>query len=299
MTTTYIVYADGACSGNPGPGGWAFEIQTPDGKMFEASGGSSDTTNNIMELTAAAAALEKFADEGFFMLPGDIVMRLDSQYVLDGLFKWLAGWKAKGWKTAGKKPVKNRDLWERLDAAHSRLVSLGFTFTSQWVKGHDGEPGNERVDTAAQAQRDYYMAMPKSEIVSEMATSAGIPVTDVPASRPTADFMGMPEFDGQDLETPTGAPVGYNNAGFDQMTPLGDSSEYPEPLGSIYDKVAAVHPSRMKSAPRGKSMMVPAEVHPGQVALMRTILDLYASGDYSVKKVVEEIRANAIALGIK
>lgn len=297
MTKTYIVYADGACSGNPGPGGWAFEIQTPDGRFISGANGSSDTTNNIMELTAAAAALETLGTElgiafsvakSDVLAVGEIIMRLDSQYVLDGLFKWLPGWKAKGWKTSGKKPVKNREIWERLDTAYNALREQGYIVTPEWVKGHDGEPGNERVDTAAQEQRDYYMAMPKSDILMEAAAAEGISVTDVPASRATASIIGMPEFDGEDLETPTGAPVGYNNAGFDQMTPLKNPTAMIDPL-SLTSKIGQ----------QGKTMMAPAVVHPGQVDLMRTILDLYASGDYSVKKVIEQIRDNAIALGIK
>jgi ribonuclease HI len=244
MTKQFIIYADGACSGNPGPGGWAFEIQTPDGRVFTGSGGSAATTNNIMELTAAAEALEKLAEEQFFLLADDVLMRLDSQYVLDGLFQWLLGWKAKGWKTASKKPVKNRELWERIDAAYTKLLSTGFALKPDWVKGHDGEPGNERVDTAAQEQRDAFAVAPMTAMVTNAATSMGIPVTDVPLSTPP-------------------------------------------------------QPSDLVGIPAVQAAAAPAEIHPGQVDLMRTILDLHASGDYSIKKVIEQVRANAVALGCR
>jgi len=160
----YIVYADGACSGNPGPGGWAFEIQgglnTGLRESIRESGGSPQTTNNMMELIAATSALHWILNTPGLVV-GEIILCLDSQYVLDGLFKWINSWKAKGWKTSSRKPIKNRELWETLDAVRDELLRRGFTFNPKWVKGHSGEPGNERVDTEAQRMRDAY-ALPGS-----------------------------------------------------------------------------------------------------------------------------------------
>jgi ribonuclease HI len=131
------IYTDGACRGNPGPGGWA-ALLTVDGKEKEISGAETLTTNNRMELLAVIRALESLKR------PVDARVYTDSQYVLKGISEWVANWKARGWKTADKKPVKNQDLWERLDAlAASHRVEW------QWVRGHAGNPGNERVDRLA------------------------------------------------------------------------------------------------------------------------------------------------------
>lgn len=135
-------YTDGACSGNPGPGGWGAILIARDGdavvKERELSGGAALTTNNKMELMAAIAALEALAG------PSKITVVTDSSYVKDGITKWIFGWKSRGWKTAAKKPVKNEDLWKRLEAATTR-----HDVTWEWVKGHAGHPENERADELA------------------------------------------------------------------------------------------------------------------------------------------------------
>lgn len=131
------IYTDGACSGNPGPGGWG-AIMRWRGTEKELSGGEAMTTNNRMELMAAIAALESLKRR----VPVDLTT--DSNYVRDGITKWLRGWKAKGWRTADNKPVKNQDLWERLDAA-AREHDVAW----HWVKGHAGHPENERADELA------------------------------------------------------------------------------------------------------------------------------------------------------
>ena len=134
-----VAFTDGACSGNPGPGGWG-AILTFNGEERELSGGEAETTNNRMELMAAISALEALKR------PSAILIVTDSKYVLDGLTKWIKGWKARGWKTADGKPVKNQDLWLRLDAAtHTHKVKW------EWVRGHDGHEGNERADALARA----------------------------------------------------------------------------------------------------------------------------------------------------
>jgi len=133
---------DGACSGNPGPGGWGALIRFEDGSVEEFGGAEPATTNNRMELQAALAVLERLA--GLPRHP-DLTLRTDSKYLIDGLGAWMAGWKRKGWKTAAGKPVLNQDLWQALDAA--RLPDVPLTY----VKGHSGDPDNDRVDAIAVA----------------------------------------------------------------------------------------------------------------------------------------------------
>jgi ribonuclease HI len=134
-----IVYTDGACKGNPGPGGWGVLLRSGavEKEMF---GGETQTTNNRMELTAVIEALAALKR------PCEVLLYLDSEYVRKGITEWLKGWKAKGWKTAAGQPVKNIDLWQRLDelVAHG-----GHRIHWHWVKGHAGDPGNERADALA------------------------------------------------------------------------------------------------------------------------------------------------------
>ncbi|WP_108262477.1 ribonuclease HI [Mangrovicoccus ximenensis] len=139
-----FAYTDGACSGNPGPGGWGVILIAREGdsvvKERELNGGEADTTNNRMELLAAISALEALSR------PSKLTLVTDSAYVKNGITQWLAGWKRKGWKTAGGSAVKNVDLWKRLDEARAR-----HDVTWEWVKGHAGHPENERADELARA----------------------------------------------------------------------------------------------------------------------------------------------------
>ena len=137
MTPDVVVYTDGACSGNPGPGGWG-AILMWGGHEKELCGGEADTTNNRMELMAAIQALEALKR------PCKIELHTDSQYVKNGITEWIRGWKARGWKTADKKPVKNDDLWKRLDEARLR-----HDVAWRWVKGHSGHELNDRADALA------------------------------------------------------------------------------------------------------------------------------------------------------
>jgi ribonuclease HI len=137
VTPHVVIYTDGACRGNPGPGGWG-AILTMGEREREISGGELATTNNRMELMAAIQALEALTR------PCRVELHTDSQYVRTGVTEWLAGWKARGWKTAAKAPVKNEDLWRRLDEARAR-----HTVDWRWVKGHNGHPMNERADALA------------------------------------------------------------------------------------------------------------------------------------------------------
>lgn len=132
-----LIYADGACKGNPGKGGWGAWLRQGEHER-ELWGGERLTTNNRMELTAVIQALT------VLKRPGDVRVVTDSQYVRQGITVWIHGWKQRGWKTADKKPVKNVDLWQQLDA-----LAQTHQVTWEWVKGHSGDPGNERADALA------------------------------------------------------------------------------------------------------------------------------------------------------
>lgn len=235
----YILCADGACSGNPGPGGYAWELwseeATEGNELTGGAGSSPQTTNNVMELMAARDGIEAVARSG--QIPGQVKLRFDSEYVLKGIFEWMADWKARGWKTSGKKPVKNREIWEEIDRALVDAQSIGFSFEADWVRGHNGDFGNERVDLKAQEMRD------------------------------TARGDARPE------------PVPTHSGGVDLLA-----------LAAAPQEPATI------DAPSG---LPSGEIHPAQVELMRKILDLYGAGDYSVKNVIEQIRANAAALGCR
>jgi ribonuclease HI len=131
------IFTDGACSGNPGPGGWGAILRFGDTER-EICGGEAETTNNRMELMAAIVGLESLTR------PCNVIVYTDSKYVLEGITSWMVNWKSRGWKTATKKPVKNVELWQRLDAAtDSHDISW------QWIKGHTGDEGNEMADALA------------------------------------------------------------------------------------------------------------------------------------------------------
>jgi ribonuclease HI len=146
MARPVMIYTDGSCLGNPGPGGWAAILVYGDVEK-ELSGGEADTTNNRMELMAAIAALEALTR------PVACTITSDSVYLKDGITRWIHGWKKNGWKTAAKKPVKNKDLWERLDTALGR-----HNVSWEWVKGHAGHPMNERCDDLARAEAERIKA---------------------------------------------------------------------------------------------------------------------------------------------
>ena len=137
MTATIEIYTDGACRGNPGPGGWGALLLHGD-RRKTMHGGEPETTNNRMELTAAIEALNALKGAR------DVILHTDSKYVMDGITKWMPAWKKRGWKTANKKPVKNQDLWVLLDAAVSR-----HQIKWNWVRGHTGVDGNEEADALA------------------------------------------------------------------------------------------------------------------------------------------------------
>ena len=137
MTTTVEIYTDGACRGNPGPGGWG-AVLIAGAHRKTLHGGERETTNNRMELKAAIEALNALRSRQ------SVVLHTDSKYVMDGIRSWLPNWKKRGWKTASRKPVKNQDLWQALDAAAAR-----HDVRWVWVKGHNGNPGNEAAGALA------------------------------------------------------------------------------------------------------------------------------------------------------
>lgn len=144
--THVTIYTDGACRGNPGPGGWGVLLQT-DGRERELCGGEPHTTNNRMELTAAIEGLSALRR------PCQVSLYTDSEYVRRGIVEWLDGWKRAGWRTAARKPVKNDDLWRRLDE-----VASTHRVDWHWVRGHAGHPENERADALANQGLDEMLA---------------------------------------------------------------------------------------------------------------------------------------------
>ena len=146
------IYTDGACKGNPGPGGWGVLLQSGEVRK-ELFGGELNTTNNRMEIMAVIEALSALKR------PCHITFYLDSEYVRKGITEWIAGWKARGWRTAAKAPVKNVDLWQRLDAL---VAGSGHRIDWRWVRGHAGDPGNERADALANRGVEQVLAQARS-----------------------------------------------------------------------------------------------------------------------------------------
>jgi len=145
MSGSIMIFTDGAASGNPGPGGWAAVVATPDGHVRELGGGEAHTTNNRMEMTAAIEALRFVRDHS-----APVTIHTDSTYLIKGISGWISGWRRRGWKTSAGEPVKNRELWEALDElTRARPSSARVTWSH--VRGHVGVPGNERVDAIAVA----------------------------------------------------------------------------------------------------------------------------------------------------
>jgi|694.fasta_scaffold07655_4 ribonuclease HI len=167
---------DGACSGNPGPGGWGALLRFSDGSVHELGGAEGATTNNRMELTAALALLRELRE--LPRHPG-LVIRTDSRYLIDGLQKWLPGWKRKGWRTASGGAVLNRDLWEQLDGSRIRGLEL------QHVRGHSGDPDNDRCDAIAVAfSRGQRPQLEVGERLTSAGLEAGRPSAPLPSSPP-------------------------------------------------------------------------------------------------------------------
>lgn len=234
---TYRLIADGACSNNPGNGGYGVQVLQDGANIYRNGGGAASTTNNIMELRGAIDGLVWIANSTD--LPaGKIYLVLDSEYVLNGLKEWLSNWKKNGFKTAARKPVKNQEEWKLLDKAKERLEQKGFELEFNWVKGHNGHHENEEMDSFAVEMRDAYAAHHS--------------LKDTPL--PTL----------LDLDTSKG-------------------------------EVTQVE----KNFPAPREPKIPDEgINQMQIDMMKFILDQYATGNYSVRKALEEIRSQKTALGI-
>lgn len=150
MQRTLVVFTDGGCSGNPGPGGWAFVITEGGAQLLARSGGEQQTTNNRMELTAVIEALESINQLGGAV--GAIEINTDSQYVKNGITQWIHTWKRNGWRTASKDPVKNKEFWVALDALAEKMP-----VTWKWVKGHAGIELNEKCDAMVRQEMDKFL----------------------------------------------------------------------------------------------------------------------------------------------
>jgi iron complex transport system ATP-binding protein len=221
------IYTDGACSGNPGPGGWGALLRIGDAET-ELCGGEPATTNNRMELLAVIEALQALAQ------PVEARVYTDSQYVQKGISEWIHSWKRRGWKTAGKEPVKNEDLWRRLDA-----LASGHKLEWHWVRGHNGHPENERVDALARAGLEQSRRAGKA--VSETKSSAKVePAASVTPSRPILDIQHATVYRGDTCvfsdfsfalqEGEHAAIVGPNGAGKSTLLKLLAGGVHPLPL---------------------------------------------------------------------
>lgn len=164
-----VIFCDGAAKGNPGPGGWGAVVATPDGHVVELGGRDPHTTNNRMELTAAIAALDRVRDDS-----GPVDVYADSTYVIKGIREWIHGWRRRGWVTAEKTPVLNRELWQQLDALVSARPRGSLTW--HYVRGHVGVPGNERVDAIA----DGYARNAQVVLYEGPLTGYDVAIFDVP-----------------------------------------------------------------------------------------------------------------------
>jgi ribonuclease HI len=202
-------YTDGACTGNPGPGGWGTVVYFTDGSVYEMGGGEALSTNNRMELFAAIQALKVLNASG---QTEPVTLYTDSEYVKNGITKWVKGWKKKGWKTAQGKPVLNQDLWEMLDELNSQLVEW------QYVRGHSGNEGNDRCDAIARAfaigkppalEQALDLSTPQS-----VRSATHLPVTGVSDLNTASELayetiqMSLPLSDGAMMDSPVSSPVG-------------------------------------------------------------------------------------------
>lgn len=178
-----IIFCDGACTGNPGPGGWGAVVVTPDGQVTELGGAEAPTTNNRMELTGATQALERLKKH-----PGSVIVFTDSTYVIRGITQWVWGWRQRGWKTAAGGDVVSRDLWERLVRVVSARRELG-TIDWRYVRGHIGTPGNERVDEIAVA----FTKGQKLNLFSGPLLRYQIPIHDLPEQEPLPEMKPKTE----------------------------------------------------------------------------------------------------------
>lgn len=280
----FVICADGACSGNPGPGGYAWIIfdLTATGEICDdteiksGAGSSIDTTNNIMEMRAALDALSALDEMCVIgeISPGEVRLRFDSEYVLKGIFEWLPGWKKRDWKNAAGKPVKNREIWEKIDHYFAQLKWRGFTFKKEWVKGHAGDYGNERVDAKAVEMRD------QAKIDLSESAGLGTPESNAFTEKMVDHFFQT----GEVLEREAAPETAPKANGVDLMA-------LAEAAG------AETHDGDPAELARGKTANG-GEITNEQVRAMKKILTAYEDGDLSVKEVIGKIRGSAKELGL-
>jgi len=201
LTSIERIYTDGACSGNPGPGGWGVVIYYSDGQVGELGEGNPQTTNNRMELQAAIAALEVLIDSH---QTTPVSLYTDSEYVKKGITQWVTGWKRRGWKTSAGKPVLNQDLWEHLDHLHQQVIQR-LTLHWVYVRGHSGDEGNDRCDAIARgfAQGQpppLSQRQPLPNSTSNQAQATGMQSVDATANVNTQNFVASPSNSHYDME---------------------------------------------------------------------------------------------------
>lgn len=199
------IYTDGACSGNPGPGGWGTLIEFADGQRHELGGGDAKTTNNRMEMQAAIAALEFLSSAS--INSGAIILHTDSEYLKNGITKWIKGWKRKGWKTSSGKPVLNKDLWQQLDQLSHTLTAEQIDIDWRYVRGHTGNPGNERCDEIARAyahSQPISLKQYQGDATSPKSASARPSVSTTDPESVTSDTSNQIFFTEED---PSSAPT--------------------------------------------------------------------------------------------
>ncbi|MEL7493658.1 MAG: ribonuclease HI [Cyanobacteria bacterium J06554_11] len=208
MPTITNIYTDGACSGNPGPGGWGTRIEFDDGQVHELGGRDTDTTNNRMEMQAAIAALE-FVKAAETTDPDSdpIALHTDSEYLKNGITKWIKGWKRKGWKTSAGKPVLNKDLWQQLDALTQALQSEQLKVDWRYVRGHAGNPGNERCDEIARAYSHAQPISLKQRANGAKAVGKTSEKTNGLAAYHREKSLDTPEINTGTAQEPSGSPA--------------------------------------------------------------------------------------------
>jgi ribonuclease HI len=208
------IYTDGACSGNPGPGGWGTLIEFADGQVHELGGRDKATTNNRMEMQAAIAALEFLSKDD--IASGSVLLHTDSEYLKNGITKWIQGWKRKGWKTSAGKAVLNKDLWQQLDQLSQTLNDRQIKVDWRYVRGHAGNPGNERCDEIARAFTQNNAIRLKQYSNVETAIADELQTSDLDEN--IADHKGLslstPKINIGTTEEPFSAPAlkSYENA---------------------------------------------------------------------------------------
>jgi len=192
MADVTEIYTDGACSGNPGPGGWGTLIEFADGQTHELGGRDQATTNNRMEMQAAIAALEFLSESD--INSKSVILHTDSEYLKNGITKWINGWKRKGWKTSAGKPVLNKDLWQKLDELTQALSKHDLTIDWRYVRGHAGNPGNERCDEIARAfshRNMINLKQHKSQAKEQTASEKKISATKTSVKKDAENFSDV------------------------------------------------------------------------------------------------------------